>query len=45
MSSTEAPEVVQADPNETGVYEIESLCMNCRDNVCTHGPLTHLPIH
>ncbi|KAK4940858.1 nucleolar zinc-finger protein [Elasticomyces elasticus] len=35
MSNTQAPEVVQADPNETGVYEIESLCMNCRDDGMT----------
>lgn len=28
-----AEEVVHADPNELGVYEIESLCMNCQDNV------------
>jgi hypothetical protein len=33
-SPSDYPEVVQAEPNETGVYEIESLCMNCRDNVC-----------
>lgn len=33
MASPSDPEVVQAEPNETGVYEIESLCMNCRDNV------------
>jgi hypothetical protein len=26
-------DVVHADPNEAGVYEIESLCMNCEDNV------------
>lgn len=26
-------EVVHADPNEVGMYEIESLCMNCEDNV------------
>ena len=34
MASPSHPEVVQAEPNETGVYELESLCMNCRDNVC-----------
>lgn len=26
-------DVVHADPNEVGMYEIESLCMNCEDNV------------
>jgi hypothetical protein len=30
--------VVHADPNEVGMYEIESLCMNCEDNVSQqHG--------
>lgn len=33
MADLEDPTVVHADPNETGVYEIESLCMNCRDEV------------
>lgn len=34
LSDTMATEdVVQADPNEVGMYEIESLCMNCEDNV------------
>ncbi|EXJ55354.1 zinc finger protein [Cladophialophora yegresii CBS 114405] len=35
MADAEAPSVVHADPNETGVYEIESLCMNCRDEGIT----------
>lgn len=26
-------DVVHADPNDVGMYEIESLCMNCEDNV------------
>lgn len=34
MAESENPGVVHADPNEIGVYEIESLCMNCRDEVC-----------
>ncbi|KAK5445191.1 nucleolar zinc-finger protein [Exophiala xenobiotica] len=34
-SPSDHPEVLQAEPNETGVYEIESLCMNCRDNGVT----------
>jgi hypothetical protein len=33
MANSEAPSVVHADPNETGVYEIQSLCMNCHDEV------------
>lgn len=33
MADSETPAVISADPNETGVYEIESLCMNCRDEV------------
>ncbi|KIW63844.1 hypothetical protein PV04_08816 [Phialophora macrospora] len=35
MANPEAPSVVHADPNETGVYEIQSLCMNCRDEGLT----------
>ncbi|KAL6251873.1 nucleolar zinc-finger protein [Rhinocladiella similis] len=35
MADTSAPQVVHAEPNETGLYEIESLCMNCRDNGTT----------
>ncbi|KIV93728.1 hypothetical protein PV10_04923 [Exophiala mesophila] len=35
MANTNAPGVIHADPNETGVYEIESLCMNCHDNGMT----------
>ncbi|KIW98323.1 uncharacterized protein Z519_01907 [Cladophialophora bantiana CBS 173.52] len=35
MAESEAPTVVRADPNEVGVYEIESLCMNCRDEGIT----------
>lgn len=30
--------VIHADPNEIGLYEIESLCMNCRDNVRMRQP-------
>lgn len=26
-------DVVTADPNDVGLYEIESMCMNCEDNV------------
>lgn len=33
MAENHSTGVLHADPNETGVYEIESLCMNCRDNV------------
>lgn len=35
MADASAPQVVHAEPNETGLYELESLCMNCRDNVCS----------
>ncbi|KEF53998.1 zinc finger protein [Exophiala aquamarina CBS 119918] len=35
MAENNPPGVIHADPNETGVYEIESLCMNCRDNGVT----------
>ena len=33
MADSEEPAVLHADPNDTGVYEIESLCMNCHDEV------------
>ena len=26
-------EVVHADPNDVGLYELESLCMNCEEDV------------
>jgi hypothetical protein len=32
MAQTENDGVLHADPNDVGVYEIESLCMNCHDN-------------
>ncbi|KAK5059888.1 hypothetical protein LTR84_009771 [Exophiala bonariae] len=35
MAENHSAGVLHADPNETGVYEIESLCMNCRDNGMT----------
>ncbi|EXJ94114.1 zinc finger protein [Capronia coronata CBS 617.96] len=35
MAATGTPSVVHVDPNEAGVYEIESLCMNCRDEGVT----------
>ncbi|OAP57261.1 hypothetical protein AYL99_07999 [Fonsecaea erecta] len=35
MADSDAPAVVHVDPTETGVYEIESLCMNCRDEGIT----------
>ncbi|KAJ9613097.1 nucleolar zinc-finger protein [Cladophialophora chaetospira] len=35
MADSENPAVLHADPNETGVYEIESLCMNCHDEGMT----------
>ncbi|EHY54056.1 nucleolar zinc-finger protein [Exophiala dermatitidis] len=35
MSEIEAPTVVHVDPNEAGIYEIPSLCMNCRDEGIT----------
>lgn len=31
MADSEDLAVVHADPNEIGVYEIQSLCMNCHD--------------
>ncbi|EXJ92368.1 zinc finger protein [Capronia epimyces CBS 606.96] len=35
MAATGTPSVVHVDPNEVGVYEIQSLCMNCRDQGVT----------
>ena len=37
MAETDG-DVVHADPNEVGMYEIESLCMNCEDNVSQEHP-------
>jgi hypothetical protein len=40
-AKVEEPEnegVVHADPNEVGLYELESLCMNCEENVRIQPP-------
>lgn len=41
MAETEQPGVVHADPNEIGLYEIQSLCMNCRDEVSPYRDLSN----
>lgn len=33
VAAPDAAQVVYADMDENGLYEIESLCMNCRDDV------------
>lgn len=34
-SAVQEPEILRAEMNENGLYEIESLCMNCRDDGMT----------